>query len=506
MKRLREDSYNENDNPETKKPRINGQNHTTNSFSSSSTNSNNNENNKNNMRQCPYLGTIQRKRLDFDFEKVCSVTLAGTNVYACLVCGKYFQGKSSSTPAYLHALQDDHHVFMNLHTGRAYCLPDGYEVIDPSLDDIRANLNPAYSQSSLAEIEHRTKKCVSLSGQGYIAGYVGLNNLKLTDGFNAVVHALNQVLPLRRFLVTASHNSANPLAHNFTQITGKIAPAFAELLRKMWNTRSFKDHVSPHELIQTVSSASDKRFRIGQRIDPQQFLAWFVNRLHMDLSREKKGKRRTSVVSDVLQGEVTVMSREVAIKDDGSEDHEKGAGEGIRTDTETKTGPFWMLTVDVPPPPLFKDDHENFSIPQEPLYSLLSKFDGDKEVSVPKKAGVLIKKRYRIKKAPRYLGIHINRFGRNMWFEEKNPTIVNFPVKGLDLTSYVDGASTDSPVIYNLVASICHEGKINEGSYYIHVLHKANDQWLQIKDLDVKEVTAQEVGIAEAYLQIYERV
>ena len=31
------------------------------------------------------------QNLDFDFEKCCSVTLSGHNVYACLVCGKYFQ-------------------------------------------------------------------------------------------------------------------------------------------------------------------------------------------------------------------------------------------------------------------------------------------------------------------------------------------------------------------------------------------------------------------------------
>lgn len=43
-------------------------------------------------RQCPYLDTIDRTVLDFDFEKLCSITLTRINVYACLVCGKYFQG------------------------------------------------------------------------------------------------------------------------------------------------------------------------------------------------------------------------------------------------------------------------------------------------------------------------------------------------------------------------------------------------------------------------------
>ncbi len=46
-------------------------------------------------RSCPYLDTISRSILDFDFEKLCSISLSTNNVYACLVCGKYFQGESS---------------------------------------------------------------------------------------------------------------------------------------------------------------------------------------------------------------------------------------------------------------------------------------------------------------------------------------------------------------------------------------------------------------------------
>jgi len=67
-------------------------------------------------RLCPYLGTVRRRALDFDFEKVCSVSLQTTNVYACLVCGKYFQGRGKGSCAFIHSVQFDHHVFLNLHT------------------------------------------------------------------------------------------------------------------------------------------------------------------------------------------------------------------------------------------------------------------------------------------------------------------------------------------------------------------------------------------------------
>lgn len=75
--------------------------------------------------------------LDFDFEKLCSISLSNLNVYACLVCGKYYQGRGKNTNAYFHALEQNHHIFINLHDQKVYCLPDNYEVIDSSLNDIK---------------------------------------------------------------------------------------------------------------------------------------------------------------------------------------------------------------------------------------------------------------------------------------------------------------------------------------------------------------------------------
>ena len=59
---------------------------------------------KEERKKCPYLDTVNRQLLDFDMEKVCSVTLSNLNVYCCLICGKYFQGRGRSTPAYTHSV------------------------------------------------------------------------------------------------------------------------------------------------------------------------------------------------------------------------------------------------------------------------------------------------------------------------------------------------------------------------------------------------------------------
>jgi U4/U6.U5 tri-snRNP-associated protein 2 len=57
---------------------------------------------------------------------------------------------------------------------------------------------------------------------------------------------------------------------------------------------------------------------------------------------------------------------------------------------------------------------------------------------------------------------------------EKNPTIVNFPIKGLDMTEYID---TKENVKYDLIANICHEGEPEKGIYRVHVLNKVQSNY-----------------------------
>uniref|UniRef100_A0AC34QND0 UBP-type domain-containing protein n=1 Tax=Panagrolaimus sp. JU765 TaxID=591449 RepID=A0AC34QND0_9BILA len=132
-------------------------------------------------RQCPFLGTIDRGVLDFDFEKLCSVSLSHVNVYACMVCGKYFQGRGTNTHAYTHALDVDHRVFLNLTTLKFYCLPENYEIIDPSLEDIQYVLKPSYTPEDIKLMDKNTKMSLAFDNTKYYPGIVGLNNIKAND-------------------------------------------------------------------------------------------------------------------------------------------------------------------------------------------------------------------------------------------------------------------------------------------------------------------------------------
>lgn len=119
-----------------------------------------------------YLDTINRGVLDFDFEKLCSISLSNINVYACLVCGKYFQGRGPKSHAYFHALDIGHHVFINMGSKKVFVLPEGYEVKNKSLDDIKYVVDPHYGKDYVSKLDKEAHDSFDLAGNRYRPGKV----------------------------------------------------------------------------------------------------------------------------------------------------------------------------------------------------------------------------------------------------------------------------------------------------------------------------------------------
>ena len=193
-------------------------------------------------RRCPYLDTINRQYLDFDNEKLCSVSLVNVNVYACLVCGKFFTGRGKTTVAFTHSVEASHYVFMNLHDSKAYCLPDNYEIYDTSLDDIKKCLNPKYSIETIQLLNESTSLAHDIYNIAYLPGFVGLNNLKCTDYINVIIHAISHINPIRNIFLESEFLN-NSLLYNLGII-----------IRKIWSSDNFKSVVSPLELVHVSKS------------------------------------------------------------------------------------------------------------------------------------------------------------------------------------------------------------------------------------------------------------
>jgi U4/U6.U5 tri-snRNP-associated protein 2 len=438
---------------------------------------------------CPYLDTINCDTLDnFDFEKRCSISLSEVHVYGCLVCGKYFAGRGKSTHAYAHSLERAHHVFVHLATGKVYCLPDSYEVTqrDVTLTRIRDVLKPQFDERVVRALETDGPQWRrALDGSEYLVGVTGLNSLnKHTDYVNATLQALSRVKPLRRALL---------LTPNSTAEKPSLWERLSEITKKMWNARNFKGHSSPHEFMQCVRSCSNDAFNVDQTGDAAAFMRWLLNELlMMEKKKKKKKKKKVKTENDASYGDADVVA-----------DCFQGQVEIIDGDnSRTTTSPFLMLSLDLPPAPLFQDVMEKKIIPQVSLeHSLLKKFDGAK-------ADPKTQRRFKITKLPQYLIVNYSRFTKNNFFTEKNPTIVTFPVKNLNLADHIpipDAELRGGGAKYDLIANVVHDGTPTVGSYRAMVRHDADGNWYETQDLNVTEVLPQQVNLTETYVQIYER-
>ena len=446
-----------------------------------------------------YLDTIDRNVLDFDFEKLCSISLSNINVYACLVCGRYFQGRGPKSHAYFHSLDENHHVFINMQTQKVYVLPEGYEVKSKSLDDIKFVSDPRYTKEEVMEFDRKPRSSWTLSGKEYVPGFVGMNNIKENDYLNVIVQALSHVPPLRNFFLLEDFNNAPELVKR-TSI----------LFRKIWNPRAFKSHVSPHELLQEISLRSNKRFTLTAQSDPVDFLSWFLNHLHLGLGGSKT-KPGSSMIQRVFQGRLKVESQAITAKAD--------AGDRLRFEEATEVKAdftrFLLLTLDLPPPPLFQDEQEKNIIPQVPLTTILSKYNG-----VVAQEHLSQRKRYRlVHPLPPFLALHVKRFSQNKFVSERNPTIVTFHSRGLDVSPYVEPDPArhppGEPILYDLVANVVHEAvrarddvadtAEDRKTWKVQLRDKATGEWVVAQDLFVDKIQSELLYLGETYLQIWER-
>ncbi|XP_057598113.1 U4/U6.U5 tri-snRNP-associated protein 2 isoform X2 [Hippopotamus amphibius kiboko] len=362
-------------------------------------------------------------------------------------------------------------------------------------------LKPTFTKQQIANLDKQAKLSRAYDGTTYLPGIVGLNNIKANDYANAVLQALSNVPPLRNYFLEEDNykNIKRPPG----DIMFLLVQRFGELMRKLWNPRNFKAHVSPHEMLQAVVLCSKKTFQITKQGDGVDFLSWFLNALHSALGGTKKKKK--TIVTDVFQGSMRIFTKKLPHPDLPAEEKEQLLHNDEYQETMVEST-FMYLTLDLPTAPLYKDEKEQLIIPQVPLFNILAKFNGitEKEYKTYKENFL---KRFQLTKLPPYLIFCIKRFTKNNFFVEKNPTIVNFPITNVDLREYLseEVQAVHKNTTYDLIANIVHDGKPSEGSYRIHVLHHGTGKWYELQDLQVTDILPQMITLSEAYIQIWKR-
>lgn len=419
-------------------------------------------------QDCPYLATINRSSLDFDAEPICSASLGTRNVYACLVCGKYFQGRHHTSAAYLHAVDTAHHLFINVRSAEVYCLPDGYRVEDASFTDIVRALSPRLEVATLDE-RFRTLR------NGRIVGAVALEHLGESDYIIVVLQLLLAASPIRNALI-----NFNPQATDDLSTRSRLLSEIALLTRRIWAPTALRSHHTPHAIIRLISEVSKQRFTADKQGDPVMFLAWILNTF------ASRGKSPAKSIGNVLRTTFQGRMKVVTISDPSAMTEVSSNG---------SEQSFWFLTLNLPPRPLFKDEHEGVLVPQIPLEELLSKYNGEKRHFIVKTGE---ERTYALLQdsLPPYLLLTLSRFERSKFGKEKNPAVVQSPLEGL----LVNGS-----VRYNLVGAIVHDGGCDDGKYRVVLFHKASGLWYNISESGVEKTMAQLATLKETYILMYER-
>ncbi len=415
-----------------------------------------------NARECPYLATINRAALDPDAEPICSVTLSTRNVYICLVCGKYLQGRGPRTPAYVHSVETGHHLCVHARNTAVYCLPDGYRVADVSLADIADALAPS------ATTENATAVIRCADGMRRTRGVVALDNLGQSDYVSVVLQLLSAAVPVRDALLAMPAPETEPADRR----TALLA-AVSLLVRKIWAGSALRAHIAPHSVCRLLGEATSHRFVSDKQRDPVALLAW----MFATYSRGKTHRKFAKVLRAAFQGRMlltTLPNADVMSDSVGT----------------TKEQPFWFLTLDLPPKPLFKDSNEEVLVQQVTLEALLSKYDGVTRQHVVKTDEW---RTYKLVETPPWLLLNIARFERSKFADEKNQCVVQTPVDRLE----VAGKN------YRLVAMISHDGESSGGRYTSVV--KQDGQWYEISDDGVKKTMAQLATLKETYVLLYRR-
>ncbi|KAG0237797.1 hypothetical protein BGW42_008418 [Actinomortierella wolfii] len=348
-------------------------------------------------------------------------------------------------------------------------------------------LDPRFTPEQVANLDKNTSISYDLHRKQYIPGFIGLNKIKANDYMNVVLQVLAHVPPIRNYFMLEKLDERSELVKRF-----------GTLVRKIWNPAAFKGQVSPHELLQEISNASNRKFRLTEQGDPLAFMSWFLNTLHRDLGGTRK--KDSSIIHKTFQGELKIETQKI----EESTEKDRINGFDLEKDVVETKSPFLLLTLDLPPPPLFHDEQEKDIIPQIPLQTILAKYDGNTY-----QESVADLKRFNITRLPNYLIFHIKRFSKNDFMEEKNPTIVTFPIKNLSMEEFVQDPTKEVlGTSYDLLANITHEGDPsvpNSTAYKVHLQHRAKEQWYQIQDLFVEEINAQMIFLSESYIQEHSR-
>jgi len=113
-------------------------------------------------------------------------------------------------------------------------------------------------------------------------------------------------------------------------------------------------------------------------------------------------------------------------------------------------------------------------------------------------------KKFDLWSLPEVLIIHLKRFSYNRYWRDKIDTVIDFPVKNLDMTPYVINSS-HGQAVYDLISVSNHYGGMGGGHYTAYGKSKIDNNWYYYDDSNVTQCNEENVCTKAAYVLFYQR-
>ncbi|KAG1812891.1 uncharacterized protein BJ212DRAFT_438172 [Suillus subaureus] len=357
---------------------------------------------------------------------------------------------------------------------------------------------------------------------------VGLKNLGNTCYMNATIQCLSATVPFARFFTgrwRKAVNAVNPMGTK-----GRLALAFANILYEM--SHSELPHLIPASFRKSICTHAPQ-FSGSDQHDSQEFLTFLLDGLHEDLNRvlnkpsngttperEAELERLPQAIASAQEWEVYRMRNDSLIVDFFQGQFKNRLVCLTCRKTSTTYNSFMYLSLPVP----------SVKGPSKTSLQLcLDAFVKEEVLSGTEawhcpycKTLRNATKQLSLSRLPPILLIHLKRFSHKGVFTDKIETVVDFPLKGLDLTNYMppalppgmrnsgNGIGGDDPRVqtppykYDLYGVTNHFGNLSNGHYTAYIASRGG--WVYCDDSRVTPTDAKDIVGRPAYVLYYKRI